>query len=329
MQLSSRLLLSGSALLAAFGLTFAGPGAANATTEGPSAAAQIAAAPYLYFGWGSPPNPADVMSATGVKAFTLAFVLSDGGCNPAWDGTRPLDGDDKSKIDGIRAAGGDVIPSFGGWSGNKLGEHCQDADSLAGAYQKVIDAYNLKAIDVDIESTEFENEATQDRVLQALKIVKAKNSGISTILTFGTGTDGPNYWGQRLIKRAAELDAGVSVFTIMPFDFGGGSGNMGDLTVKASEGLHAALKSAFGASDDETYQMQGISSMNGKTDQSETVTPNDFTTILDYARQHHLGRFTFWSVNRDRPCSGGATDSCSGIDQQPLEFTKIVAGYTG
>ena len=27
------------------------------------------------------------MNATGIKAFTMAFVLSSGGCNPAWDGS--------------------------------------------------------------------------------------------------------------------------------------------------------------------------------------------------------------------------------------------------
>lgn len=46
----------------------------------------MAVAPYLYNGWGSPPSPATVMNATGVKWFTLAFVLSNGYCNPQWDG---------------------------------------------------------------------------------------------------------------------------------------------------------------------------------------------------------------------------------------------------
>ena len=37
-------------------------------------------------GWGDPPNPRRVMYATGIKWFTMAFILSCGGCNPAWDG---------------------------------------------------------------------------------------------------------------------------------------------------------------------------------------------------------------------------------------------------
>src|SRR4051812_26346610 len=80
------------------------------------------AAPYIFLGWGDPPSPAAVMQATGVRSFTMAFVLSGGGCAPAWDGSRGLSGGpDESAINEIRAAGGDVVPSFGGWSGNKLG----------------------------------------------------------------------------------------------------------------------------------------------------------------------------------------------------------------
>ncbi len=116
------------------------------------------AAPYLYNGWGNPPAATTVMNATGVKWFTLAFVLAQNGCNPTWDSQRPLlGGVDQQTINAVRAAGGDVVPSFGGWSGNKLGPNCADATALAGAYQKVIDAYSLKAIDIDIENTdEFE-----------------------------------------------------------------------------------------------------------------------------------------------------------------------------
>lgn len=57
----------------------------------------MAVAPYLYNGWGSPPSPTTVMNATGVKWFTLAFVLSNGYCNPQWDGSRPLTGESTSR----------------------------------------------------------------------------------------------------------------------------------------------------------------------------------------------------------------------------------------
>ena len=289
------------------------------------------AAPYLYEGWGDPPSPSTVMSATGIKWFTMAFVLDSGGCNPSWDGSRPLTGGvDQTAINQIRAAGGDIVPSFGGWSGSKLGANCSSASALAGALQKVITAYGLKAIDMDIEnSDEFENEAVQAKILTALKTVKANNPGLRTIVTFGTSTTGPTYYGNRLIEQAQSLNAGIDVFTIMPFDFGGGADMYGN-TVAAAEGLKTKLKSTFGWDDATAYSHIGISGMNGLSDQSETTTPAIWTQIRDWSNSHHIARLAFWSVNRDRGCAGGGVVSnCSGISQNTWQFTSITAGFTG
>ena len=112
------------------------------SSQSSSSRPAAAAAPYLYLGWGNPPAATQVMKSTGITWFTMAFVLAQGGCSPAWDGSRPLKGGvDESTITAIRSAGGDIIPSFGGWSGNKLGPACGTADALADAYQKVISAY--------------------------------------------------------------------------------------------------------------------------------------------------------------------------------------------
>ncbi|MFF2629772.1 chitinase [Kitasatospora griseola] len=290
-------------------------------------------APYEYLGWGSPQNPVQVMQATGATQFTLAFMLSDGGCNPKWDGSRALTGgSDQRSIDAIRAAGGDVLVSFGGWSGNKLGEKCSSASALAGAYQKVIDAYRLKAIDIDIENTEASDATVRQRVISALKTVKANNPGLKVYVTFGTTPTGPDSTGTDLIRKGAAAGLAVDGWTIMPFDFGSHSGTMGSVSTKAADGLMNAVASAYGYDSATAYRHIGISSMNGRTDESdETVSTADFTTILNYAKSHHLARFTFWAVNRDRPCPSGtsAGDTCSGISQSAYAFTKVVASYHG
>jgi hypothetical protein len=285
-------------------------------------------APYLYMGWGNPPNPVSVMQQTGVKWFTMAFVLSSGGCTPAWDGQRSLTGSvDATAIADIRAAGGEVVPSFGGWQGNKLGPNCSTPEALAGAYQQVISAYGLKAIDIDIEnSDEFENETVQDRIITALKIVKQNNPGLQTIVTFGTSTTGPNYYGNRLIERSNALQANIDVFTLMPFDFG--SANIYNDTVGAATGLKNKLKSTFGWSDATAFSHVGISGMNGLSDQREVTNAQTWTQIRDWSKSNGLGRLAFWSVNRDNGgCDGQVSASCSGIPQQNLEFTKITAGF--
>jgi chitinase len=290
----------------------------------------VLAAPYLYQRGNPIPNPVEVMNSTGIKSFTLAFVLSDGGCNPKWDGSRSLTGSDATMIKNIRNAGGDVVPSFGGWAGVKLGETCSSASALAGAYQEVIDAYQLGAIDVDIENTEFTTPDVQDRVLNALKIVKQKNRSIRIVVTMTTVTSGPEATGQRLIKQAKAIGADVDVWSIMPFNFSDG-GDMAAHTESAAEGLKNQLKSVFGLTDDQAYRRMGISSMNGKTDSAgETVTLSDFRTIAAYAAQHHLARLTFWALNRDRgDCGSTSTDSCGGISQGTYDFTAVVAGHKG
>jgi chitinase len=298
-------------------------------TTPPSTGTRMASAPYIYPGWGNPPAPATVVNATGIRAFTMAFVLASNGCNPAWDGEGGLTGGvHASTISAIKAAGADVVPSIGGWSGNKLGPNCTTTDALAGAYQKVIDAFGLKAIDIDIEnSDEFENTAVQDRILGALKIVKQKNPSVKTILTFGTSPTGPNYYGTRLVQQAKALGANIDIFTQMPFDFGGGA-DMYTATVNASEGLKNLLKTTFGYTDAQAYSHMGISGMNGLSDQQELTTTDTWTRIRDYAKSKGFARFTFWAVNRDRGCAGGGVVSdCSGIAQADWAFTKISAGF--
>ncbi len=280
-------------------------------------------------GWGNPPNPQTVMNATGVKWFTMAFINASGGCNPAWDSSRPLQGSaDANAIAQIKAAGGQVVPSFGGWSGNKLGPNCSTPEALANAYQQVINAYGLKAIDIDIENTdEFENATVQDRILTALRIVKANNPGLQTIVTIPTTTTGPGWWGLRLIDQAKALNTNIDLITIMPFDFGGGA-DMYASTINATNGLKEKVKSTFGLTDAQAYNRIGISGMNGVSDQQELTSLDTWTRITNWAKSNNLGRLSFWSVNRDRPCPGQPVNSsCSSIAQNDWDFTRVTAGF--
>ncbi len=291
------------------------------------------AAPYEYLGWGDPQPPAGVVEATGAEDLTLAFILSHGMCKPAWDGERPLlGGADQAAIEAIRAAGGEVDVSFGGWSGRKLGSSCKSPAALAAAYEQVIDAYALRAIDIDIEHTEFASKQVRKRVIEALAIVKGANPDLEISVTFGTAEAGPEPDGQSLIADAAALGFQPSAWTIMPFDFGPPRTDMGHASIRAVEGLAQDLVSAYHISAEAAYRHAGISSMDGDSDEaSETVSIEDFHTMLAFAELHHLARFTFWAVNRDRQCAAGETpgEDCSGITQTPYAFTDVIAEYHG
>jgi chitinase len=289
------------------------------------------AAPYEYLGWGEPQAPTSVIAATGVHDLTLAFILSHGKCDPEWDGERPLlGGSDQKAVEAISADGGEVDVSFGGWSGKKLGSSCKTPAALAGAYQRVIADYSLGAIDIDIEHGEFTNAKTRKRVVQALAIVHGEDPGLEISITFGTEESGPERDGKSLIADAAAIGFQPDAWTVMPFDFGPARTDMGHASIRAVEGLAQDIVSVYGIAATTAYEHAGISSMNGETDESsETVSVEGFQTILAFAQLHHLARFTFWAVNRDRQCTAGETpgEDCSGIAQQPYAFTDVIAEY--
>ena len=292
------------------------------------------AAPYEYLGWGDPQPPADVISSTGVHDITLAFILAHNGCNPEWDGERPLlGGSDAAAIAAIRAAGGDVDVSFGGWSGKKLGNACRTVSSLTAAYQQVVDDYALGAIDVDIEHTEVTRAASRERVIEALAALQVADPALEISITFGTGETGPDADGTAMIDQAASLGFQPYAWTVMPFDFGVPVSDMGDVSIAAAEGLESDLAGAYHESESQAYSHVGVSSMNGDTDESdETVSLSDFEQILSFAQMEHLARLTFWAVNRDRPCTSGlstSAGSCSGIAQSEYAFTDVLAQYHG
>jgi len=79
------------------------------------------------------PNTASIATTeqqSGAKYFTLAFLQSTGrnSCSLDWNGTssQPLNYY-ASDIAALRAAGGDVIPSFGGYSADHGGTEIADS----------------------------------------------------------------------------------------------------------------------------------------------------------------------------------------------------------
>jgi hypothetical protein len=283
----------------------------------------------MSMGWGDPPEPGRLLRSTGSDGFSFAFVLSAGGCEPRWDGTRPLTGgQDERAVRAVRAAGGSAVVSFGGGAGRKLEQDCPTERALAGAYQKVISAYGLRAIDVDIELSAYNSAAARRKTVAALKRIKAANPGLTLYVTLSSGRGGPD---TVLIDDAARAGLAPDAWTVMPFAFGRGSGrpgeDMGRTTVRAAEGLRASLQRAYGYSAAEAYGHSGISTMNGVTGHGEVITPAHFRTIARYARGHRLARLAFWSVNRDRPCGRHpypAEDRCSGVGQKPWEFSRAL-----
>ena len=287
-------------------------------------------APYDYLAAGGP-SPAEVMKATGLRRFTLGFVVSGGACQPVWDNGDPLTGaSEEAAIRSIRSAGGEAAVAFGGNGGTKLGLTCTSAEALAGVYQQVISAYRLRAIDLDVEDAEIGSAAARQRIIGALAIVRQRDPGLMISVTIAADSGGPDPGGQALITAAAASGLRIDAWTIMPFDFAGPGTDMAQASVQAADGLKNDLMSAYHEPAAAAYRTMGISSMNGRTDTGELVSAADFQVILRYVMTHHLARFAFWSVNRDLPCTANSnSNTCSGIAQKPYAFTRVSVSYQG
>ena len=330
---------------AAVALGMASAGAAVASAGTPAHAVEPAAlggnwygaAPYVMPFDNSPPDLGSVMSATGQKSFQLAFILAPngGGCSPTWDGTRDVSSDTTAKalIDGIRAAGGDVTVSAGGYGGTKLGQTCADPASTAAAYQQVIGKYGLKAMDFDLEEPEYENSTAIHNEIGAAKILQQNNPGLYVSITTAgtTGGEGTGWFGKQLLAEAKSQGFTPANYAIMPFD---GGFNGSSAQISALEGFHSTLMSTFGWDSATAYAREGVSLMNGRSDTGEYFRQADFQAVLDYVTSHGLSRYTYWSVNRDRQCNppdnnGQTSGTCSSVAQGAWDFTRYTAAFGG
>lgn len=294
------------------------------------------AAPYVMPLANNPPDLVSVMSASGARAFTLAFIVADNGCTPAWETDNGLDDVSTDTqagpiINAIRAAGGDVVVSFGGYNGTKLGQTCGTPQATAAAEQAIINKYNLKALDFDLEEPEYENATAINNELGAAQILQANNPGLYESITLPGTTSGTGYFGQQLLNNAKALGYTPNNYAIMPFD-GGFSGASSQIT--ALQNFNTMLMNTFGWSSATAYAHEGISSMNGRTDSAEYFYQSDFQTVLNFAETNRLARYTFWSVNRDRQCNppdnnGTLSGTCSSVPQNAWDFTKFSVQFAG
>jgi hypothetical protein len=290
----------------------------------------------------NPQNISTAMSASGAKFFNLAFVLDSGGCTPAWNGDAAhkvsSDVTVVSVVNAVRAGGGDVAVSFGGYNGAELGAGCGSASGLANAYQQVITKYNLTRIDLDYEGDDLN--ANMAVRMGALKILqdnaRAAGRQLHVTLTVPMTTVGFPDTGKAEIQAGINAGVQFDLINIMAFDYGlTNASNMVDSVKLVAEAAKNQLKTLYGYDDATAFAHLGLQLMNGHTDQpSELFTPADFSALLTYARSKHFGWFSYWSLNRDRACDPSvphnwADGTCSSVSQNAGDFSKIVAQYTG
>ena len=346
MRLARTIAASLSALAAvatSAGLVVTGGGTANAAT--PPIPAHVFAP---YFEAYSGDNPATVAQQSGAKYLTFAFLQtpSKGSCTVDWDGdasTPVAQSTYGSEIATIRASGGDVIPSFGGYAadhgGTEIADSCTNVASIAAAYENVITTYNVTRLDMDVEDKSETNSAGIDRRNKAIAMVQAWAAASNRTVTFSytlpTTAAGLDSTGLKVLQDAIADNARVDIANIMTFDYyDGAKHEMGTDSETAATDLQRQLATLYpGKSSAQLWAMVGVTEMIGIDDYgaAETFTTADAAPVESWAASKGIGLLSYWAIERDNGgCPGTkGSDTCSGVAQSTWYFTNAFEPFNG
>jgi hypothetical protein len=287
--------------------------------------------------------------ASGAKYFTLAFLQSTGkhSCALDWNGNsaQPLSYY-ASDIASLRAMGGDVIPSFGGYSadhgGTEIADSCTNVSQIAADYEQVITTLGVTRLDMDVESNSLNNTAGIDRRNQAIAITEqwAAANGIPLQIQYTLpveqyGLD-PN--GEAVLQNAVAGGAAVTSVNIMVFDYyiaGEGVVDMGQAAINAATNTHAQLTSIFPSlTSAQIWNMEAMTMLPGIDDypkKTEVTYLADARTMLNFAQANNMNFLSIWAIQRDNGGCPGTRDSntCSGITQGTWDFSHVLEPFTG
>jgi len=286
--------------------------------------------------------------ASGARYFTLAFLetLGKSSCTLAWNGSKTdtvAAGRYLSDIASLRTIGGDVFPSFGGWSadqgGTEIADSCTDVNAIASAYESVITTYDVKRLDMDVEGRSLNRADGIDRRNKAIKLVEdwaaAQGRTLQISYTLPTTPRGLESTGVAILQNAIANGARVDVVNIMTFDYYDRvTTDMGAAAISAAQGLFSQLKTLYPSKTDaEIWAMEGNTILPGIDDypkKTEVTYLTDAQRLYDFARSVGINTLSIWAIQRDNGGCPGTTDSnsCSGIAQNPWDFSHILEPFT-
>ncbi len=241
-------------------------------------------------------NLANLASSTGNKFWTVAFMLSNGSCAPAWNGDTCLTCNSYgSYITSLRNNGGDAIISFGGAGGRELGLACGSVSSLQSAYQQVINQFQLKWMDLDIESGTEGDFASVDRRNKALHNLQGANPGLHVTYTLAVSRGGLGSAQINLLNNAKANGVTVHVVNIMAMDYGPCYSDMGQAAIDAASATRNQL------ANNGISARVGVTPMIGVNDVTcEVFSASNAQQLVNYAQANsYISLLAYWSQDAD------------------------------
>ncbi len=293
---------------------------------------------------------AQLSAASGAKYLTLAFLQTDqpGSCTAYWNGSTstPISataaGSFGADIAAVQRAGGNVIPSFGGYTadttGTELADSCTSVNAIARVYESLVTTYHVPRIDLDVEANSLSDTAAIQRRNQAIAETEAWGAAHGRHVEFSytlpvlpTGLPSAEL---AVLQNAAAEHAKISLVNIMTFDYYfGTTQNMladAESAATAVEGQLATLYPHAPARA--LWQQIGVTQMPGIDDYgaAETFPASQAPAFEHWAAGKGLGQISIWALQRDNgncPGTKGATN-CSGVDQPTWYFSHTFEPFS-
>jgi hypothetical protein len=309
-------------------------------------------APY-YETYLAPNTPSITTEAqsSGARYFSLAFLqaTSKGSCSIDWNSSsaQPLSYYN-ADIASLRSLGGDVIPTFGGYSadqgGTEIADSCTNVASIAADYEQVITTLGVTRLDMDVEAKSLNNTAGIDRRNKALAMVQqwaaAQNPVIPLQIEYTLPVEqyGLDSNGLAVLQNAVANGVVVHTVNIMVFDYyisGEGVVNMGQAAINAANNTEAQLQTLYpNDTAAQLYGMEGMTMLPGIDDypkKTEVTYLTDASAMLSFAQSKGLNTLSIWAIQRDNGGCPGTRDSntCSGIVQNTWDFSHALEPFTG
>jgi hypothetical protein len=303
-------------------------------------------APY-YEMYDSSTDLATLSQQSGSGFLSLAFLqtAAAGSCTAYWDGdtSQPIAAASYgSDIAAIQRGGGNVIPSFGGYTADTtdtdIADSCTSVPAIAAVYESLISTYHVPRIDLDVEADSLTNTAGINRRNEAIAMTEAwaaaHHRQIQFSYTLPTFPTGLTSSGLAVLQNAVADGAKISTVNLLTFDYYiGTQQDMVADTESAAAGLDSQLQSLYPhATSRQLWHMIGITEMPGIDDfgPDETFSTSDAVTVLRWAQQQGIGLISFWALQRDNggcPGTKGA-GTCSGVTQPDWYFSHVFEHFT-
>jgi hypothetical protein len=294
-------------------------------------------------------NIATEAKASGAHYLTLAFLqtAAKGSCVATWNGDAKLPlsaGHYLGEIAALHAMGGDVIPSFGGYSadegGTEIADSCTSVSKIAAVYELLISKYHVTRLDMDVEAKSLNNTAGITRRSEAIALAQswAAARGITLQVDFTIpvepyGLD-PN--GLNVLKSAIAHGVHIDVVNIMTFDYyetHEGRVDMAAAAMSAALNVHNQLAGLLPKDTArQLWAMEGMTLLPGVDDRGkiETTWLSQALQLREFASAQHMSLLSIWAIQRDNGGCPGAFDSntCSGVNQQPWAYSHRLESFT-